>query len=451
MSTISNFLAFLEQSPSPFHAVESSRKLLHAAGFKELKERSTFQDQIKSNGKYFYTRNQSAIVAFTIGGYYKRGNGFSIIGAHTDSPCLKVRPVSKKEKFGILQVGVELYGGGLWHTWFDRDLSIAGRVMIKTASGHEQRLVRVNKPILRIPNLAIHLSTERDTFTYNKETHLTPVLGLAAEKALNADTLSHHPVLLDLVAKELGIKVDEIRDFELCLYDTQAPAVGGANDEFVFSARLDNLGMSYCALEALIKAESQETDTNIRMIALFDNEEVGSVSTAGADSNLLQVALKRIGEVEVGDAVTSKSAAEEALLKSMLISADMAHGIHPNYSEKHEELHRPLMNAGVVIKQNANQRYATTSVTSLILKEVAKKRGIVLQEFVVRNDSPCGSTIGPMLSAKLGIRTIDVGNPQWSMHSIRETCGTRDVQTAIDLFVSFFEEFAKVEAALVVD
>lgn len=179
---ISQFLSFLESSPSPFHAVETTRKLLLSAGFSELKERSPFET-LTANGKYFYTRNASAIVAFAVGGKYRRGNGFSIIGAHTDSPCLKVRPVSRKEKFGLLQVGVELYGGGLWHTWFDRDLSVAGRVIVETSPGAlEQNLVRVNKPILRIPNLAIHLTTERDSFSFNKETHLTPILGQAVEK-----------------------------------------------------------------------------------------------------------------------------------------------------------------------------------------------------------------------------------------------------------------------------
>ncbi|KAJ3215299.1 hypothetical protein HK099_006427 [Clydaea vesicula] len=455
---------------SPFHVVAESRRRLVAAGFTEIKERQNFDQKLARNGKYFYTRNQSALIAFSVGGKYSRGNGFSIVGAHTDSPCLKVKPISKKTKSTYLQVGVEVYGGGLWHTWFDRDLSVAGRVMVKNGDKFEQNLVKINKSILRIPNLAIHLTDRKDGFTFNKEVQLTPILGLtkAVEKQLNAEptegdgnTPKHHPEFLKLIANELKVNVEQIEEFELCLYDTQAPAVGGLNDEFVFSARLDNLGMSYCSLQGLINAKNLESDSNIRMVALFDNEEIGSVSTAGADSNLLEAALKRISKMDFNDGQTSlsqdleewdivadfnhilnlnlissssQSVAEEALLKSMLISADMAHGLHPNYMEKHEDNHRPTINKGVVIKQNANIRYATNAISTLALREVARKRNVPLQEFVVRNDSPCGSTIGPMLSAKLGIRTVDVGNPQWAMHSIRECCGTEDVKYAIDLF-----------------
>ncbi|KAL3900906.1 MAG: hypothetical protein SGCHY_000999 [Lobulomycetales sp.] len=437
--------------------------MLVAAGYTPIKETCSFASTLVPGGKYFYTRNSSALIAFSIGSAYKSGNPFAIIGTHSDSPCLKVRPVSKKEKCGFLQVGVELYGGGLWHTWFDRDLGLAGRVMVEQPDGKlVQSLVRVSRPILRIPTLAIHLTKDRDSFTFNRETHLTPVLGQVVADELNKpaqepDTAwptgymeNHHSVLLDIVAKELGVAVESIRDFELCLYDTQAPCLGGAQNEFVHSARLDNLGMSFCALEALINSKGLDTEESIRMVAIFDNEEIGSTSAPGADGNLLDAAVRRISSVPMGGASATASF-DTAMLRSMLISADMAHAIHPNYMEKHEELHRPKMNGGVVIKQNANQRYATNSVTSLVLKEAAKVCGQVLQEFVVRNDSPCGSTIGPMLSAKLGMRTIDVGNPQWSMHSIRETCGSQDVEKAIVLFTAWFENYSKISARIVVD
>jgi aspartyl aminopeptidase len=207
----------------------------------------------------------------------------------------------------MMQVGVELYGGGLWHTWFDRDLSVAGRVLVQKADGKlEHTLVRINRPILRIPNLAIHLSTERNTFTINKETHLQPILGQVVSDELNKeDKSSHHPVLLALIAKEMGVRVDAIRDFELCLYDCQAPAVGGVANEFVHSARLDNLGMSYMALMALINSSGLEKEEGIRMTAFFDNEEVGSVSAHGADSNLLESAIRRIGALPIGVEATS--------------------------------------------------------------------------------------------------------------------------------------------------
>ncbi|KAF9279314.1 hypothetical protein BGZ68_007995 [Mortierella alpina] len=472
-----DFLHFVNQAQSPFHATEQAVLRLRKAGFQEIKEKDNWNGQLKRNGKYFFTRNKSAVIAFAVGGKYKPGNGFSAIGAHTDSPCLKVKPVSKKEKLGYLQVGVQLYGGGLWHTWFDRDLSVAGRVVVETDDKKlENRLVRIDRSILRIPTLAIHLdrSTSADGFKFNNETHLTPMISTVTKsltgeppKALDPDTEingdiplaeKHHPILMHLLAKELDVKVDQILDFELCLYDTQPSAIGGAYNEFIFSGRLDNLMMSYCSVEALIRSlkseDSLANDPNIRLVSLFDNEEVGSNTAHGADSNLLPSTFERLSLVTYdNDTKASHSATAylEALPKSYLISADMAHAVHPNYSEKHDDGHRPHMHKGVVVKINANQRYATTAPTTVVLREVAKKYSVPLQEFVVRNDSPCGSTIGPMLSAKLGLRTVDVGNAQLSMHSIREVCGTEDVSLAIKLFEGFFEEFPSVDARLTVD
>ncbi|KAI8614268.1 aspartyl aminopeptidase [Chytriomyces sp. MP71] len=448
-----DFISFVNASPSPFHAVAEARRRLEAAGFSGISERDAWS--VKRNGRYFFTRNQSSLVAFVVGGAYKSGNGFSIIGAHTDSPCLKVKPVSKKETAGYLKVGVETYGGGLWHTWFDRDLGVAGRVLVKAADGSiTHRLVKIDEPILRIPTLAIHLDrgVNSEGFKINTETQLTPMLGLAAESKVE----KHHSALLSKISTDLNIQAEEIGDFELCLFDTHPSQIGGVDNEFIFSARLDNLMSSFCSVEALIKSVSEndsfEVDPNIRVVTLFDNEEVGSTTAFGADSDLLEVTLRRLAGAHVESVTAPNSTAfEQSLSRSFLISADMAHAVHPNYSEKHEENHRPKMNSGIVIKQNANQRYATSSVTTTILREVALKRGVLLQEFVVRNDSPCGSTIGPMLSAKLGLRTIDVGNPQLSMHSIRETCGVKDVGSAIDLFQSFFEEFAAVDARVSVD
>ncbi|KAJ3189999.1 hypothetical protein HDU85_000290 [Gaertneriomyces sp. JEL0708] len=462
-----DFLDFVNASPSPFHAVDSVRSRLLAAGFEEISERDNWAGSLRPAGKYFFTRNKSAITAFAVGGKYKSGNGFAVVGAHTDSPCLKVKPHSKKEQGGYTQVGVETYGGGLWHTWFDRDLGIAGRVLVKNADGsYEHRLTRINRPMLRIPTLAIHLDRGvNDGFKFNKEDQLTPIITSAASKELNGNVEAtgpneskHAPQLLQIIADDLGVEASQIGDFELCLYDVQPSVFGGAQDEYIFSARLDNLMMSYCSVSALLnslKGSSLDSDPNIRVAVLFDNEEIGSVSAHGAGSNLLEVTLRRLSaEVEqdansqdlrdwivitragLPDASltqSSQSSFERAMTRSLLISADMAHAIHPNYMEKHERNHRPAMNKGVVIKQNANQRYATTAVTTTLVRELAAKKGVPLQEFVVRNDSPCGSTIGPMLSAQLGLRTIDIGNPQLSMHSIREMCGVKDVEYAIQL------------------
>ncbi|KAI8639221.1 peptidase M18 [Parasitella parasitica] len=459
-----DFIEFVNKSPSPFHATFEASEILKAAGFKEIKERDSWNDGlIQRNGKYFFTRNGSALVAFEVGGKYNPGNGFSIIGAHTDSPCLKIKPISKKDKSGYLEVGVQLYGGGIWHTWFDRDLSVAGRVLVEQEDGtFKHTLVKVDRPILRIPTLAIHLDrTVNEKLTFNKETQLAPILATAAKAQLSGieatedaeATANHHPLLIQILADEMNVKPHQIRDFELAVYDTQKSVIGGACNEFIFSPRLDNLEMSYCSIIALTQAKDIDNDSNIRIAALFDNEEVGSLTAHGADSNLLPVTLQRLANTHVIDAVknVSLTAFEEAIHKSILVSADMAHAINPNYPDKHEENHRPEMHKGTVIKVNANQRYATTAVTSLVLKELAKKHQIPIQEFVVRNDSSCGSTIGPMLSAKLGLRTVDIGNPQLSMHSIRETGGTEDVKHGIDLLRVFYEEFAVLEEKFIVD
>ncbi|KAJ1834275.1 hypothetical protein IWW55_005386 [Coemansia sp. RSA 2706] len=450
---------FINKSPTPFHAIDVCRNWLRGANFTELKEKQSWCGAIKPNGRYFFTRNGSSIVAFAVGGKFRPGNGTSIVAAHSDSPCLKLKPVSRKSGAGFLQVGVQLYGGGLWHTWFDRDLSVAGRVMVNDgAGGYTSRLVQIEEPIMRIPSLAIHMDrSANEAFKFNKEVHLTPILA-TIDKALNgadkddAKKLPHHPVLLERIAKQLGVSVGDISDFELCLYDTQKATIGGLLNELVYAARLDNLNSSYCAIEGLINSLSGEhaleDDSHVRLVALFDNEEVGSTSAYGANSALLESSLRRIQASCDG---ASMASFEEAVANSYMISSDVTHAVHPNYGEKHEENHRPELQKGPAIKTNANQRYATTSVTSTILKDIAQRNGIPLQEFVVRNDCPCGSTIGPMLSAQLGLRTIDIGNPLLAMHSIREVCGADDVGLMVKLFEHFFAEFAALDAKINVD
>ncbi|ORZ31340.1 aminopeptidase I zinc metalloprotease-domain-containing protein [Catenaria anguillulae PL171] len=456
------FLEFVNASPSPFHAVAEARRRLDAAGFTALKERECWDGKLVPGGKYYFTRNASSVIAFVVGQKFKPGNGFSMVAAHTDSPCLKLKPVSGKTKNGYLMVGVQTYGGGLWHTWFDRDLGVAGRVIV---NGKEHKLVKIDEPILRIPTLAIHLDRAvNDGFTFNKENHLIPVLASVAEAELNApaapkvEGAKHHSILLAMLAEKLGANVDAtaINDVELCLFDTTPAVIGGALSEYVFAPRCDNLVMSYTGLSALLNhaadAEAVANDEAVALVALFDNEEVGSLSAYGADSHFLESALRRVTSGVATDAHgRSSSAFEEAMQKSYLVSADMAHALHPNHAEKHEDLHQPRMNKGVVIKHNANQRYATTAPTSALLRAAAQRAGVPLQEFVVRNDSPCGSTIGPILSGKLGLRTIDVGNPQLSMHSIREQAGTKDIEEAILLFTAVFKHCAQIDKELIVD
>lgn len=444
----SDFLRFINASPSPYHAVAATADLLRDAGFTVLSERTTnaeWRAAIVPGAKVMFTRNQSTIFALTVGEKYQPGNGFSIIGAHTDSPVFRVKPISKVTKHGCLQVGVECYGGGLWNTWFDRDLGIAGRVITQTPDGTtKSSLVRIDRPILSIPNLAIHLNRGiyDSGFKPNFETHCLPIISTQLNAEVNGATSesgNHHSVLINLLAKELSVEPEHIMDFELSLFDVQPSCVSGAFNEFIHSARLDNLCMSYCSLRALLDSSSDGSLANesmIRMVALFDHEEIGSSSAQGAASNMMRATFQRIAGAEYFD---------QTVRKSFLISADMAHALHPNYPEKHEMNHRPLMQKGLVIKYNCKQRYATNSQTAFLLKSLARKHDIPIQEFVVRNDVGCGSTIGPILSANTGIRTVDVGIPQLAMHSIREMCGIEDVASATELLKVFFSEFSQVD------
>ncbi|KAL2459589.1 Zn-dependent exopeptidase superfamily protein [Forsythia ovata] len=476
-SVAADLVHFLNASPTAFHAVEEAKKKLSSAGYKQISEREDWD--LEAGKKYFFTRNHSTIVAFAIGEKYVAGNGFYIVGAHTDSPCLKVKPVSKVSKGGFLEVGVQTYGSGLWHTWFDRDLSIAGRIIIREqkdgSESYAHRLVSIEEPIMRIPTLAIHLDRGvNDGFKVNTQSHLAPVLATSVKAKLNkpvAENVSvesevptdgkkmketknsqkHHSLLLQLIAAQSSCEPDDIRDFELQACDTQPSIIAGAMKEFIFSGRLDNLCMSFCSLKALIEstssASSLQDETGVRMVALFDHEEVGSNSAQGAGSPVMLDALSRI---------TSSFSSETKLLpkaiqRSFLVSADMAHALHPNYMDKHEENHQPKMHGGLVIKHNASQRYATNAVTSFIFREIATKHGIPVQDFVVRNDMPCGSTIGPILASGVGIRTVDVGAPQLSMHSIREMCAVDDVKHSYEHFKAFYEEFSHLDAKITVD
>lgn len=360
---------------------------------------------------------------------------------------------------------------------------------MKDGENFVQKLVKIDKPLIRIPTLAIHLHRQSN-FDPNKETELFPITGLAAaelnkgakteqkegEEAeedeefspLSDMTERHHPQVLDVMASEMGVDVSSIVDFELVLYDVQKSCIGGINDDFIFSPRLDNLGMTYCSVEGLIASvkanDALESDSTIRLTVCFDHEEIGSQSAQGAHSNLMPSVIRRLsvlpgnrdassdGSYEAvnheGDEAT---AYEQTLSRSFLISADMAHSVHPNYSGKYESSHQPAMNKGTVIKINANQRYATNSPGIVLLQECARSANVPLQLFVVRNDSPCGSTIGPGLAAALGMRTLDLGNPQLSMHSIRETGGTEDVGFAVRLFERFFQEYGLLEPRILVD
>jgi len=452
-----SLLRFLDASPSPFHAAAQCATRLRAAGYQELKESDAWN--LSCGGKYFTMRNGSTLLAFAVGNKYEPGNGVCAIGAHTDSPCPKLKPISTQSKCGVKQLAVQPYGGGLWYTWFDRDLGLAGRMLVRDKSREnadakklKHVLVHVDRPILRIPTLAIHLDRDVNSagFKVDFQKHMPAVLagddpaGSNGNQVLENGMPKQHWALLECLAREAGCAAEDIADMELQLCDTVPGALGGLNEEFVFCGRLDNLCMSYLAIESLIDVtkshEDLEEESTIRFVSLFDHEEVGSCSAQGAGSTVMMDTLRRIAAALGG---SQEGAVERCLQNSLLVSADMAHAHHPNYMDRHEPEHAPIINKGVVIKHNANQRYATNSMSALLFREVARENALPIQEFVVRSDMACGSTIGPIIASNSGMLTVDVGIPQLSMHSVREMCGVKDVDTTFEHFRYLYKDFAR--------
>ena len=340
-----------------------------------------------------------------------------MIGAHTDSPNLRVKPRPDAHKAGYQQVGVEIYGGALLSTWMDRDLSIAGRVSLSRGRRVESRLVRFSSAVARVPNVAIHLNrgVNTDGLVLNPQKHMVPIVGLG-EGDLRKE-----------IAKDLGESQADIVGLDLMFFDTARSTLGGLGDEFVYAPRLDNLGSCHAATEALIGAAATPSAPT-QLIALYDHEECGSRSAVGAQGTILRETLSRIVEAYPAK---ERQAFERAMRSSYLVSADMAHAVHPNYEAQHEPEHQPKLGKGLVIKTNANQSYATNGETAGRFVAACREAGWDPQQFVVRTDLPCGSTIGAITAALLGVDTVDVGAPMLSMHSCREMAGTRDVAKAI--------------------
>eukprot|EP00931_Biecheleriopsis_adriatica_P005253 TRINITY_DN106785_c0_g1_i1.p1 TRINITY_DN106785_c0_g1~~TRINITY_DN106785_c0_g1_i1.p1 ORF type:complete len:475 (+),score=106.95 TRINITY_DN106785_c0_g1_i1:90-1514(+) len=457
------FVDFANETGSPYHCVSACAKLLRARGFQELADGGKWS--LSKGGKYFVTKGGADVMAFVVGGKFSADgdSGMSMLGAHTDSPCLRLRPNSKLSSAGMLQVGVQTYGGGLWYTWFDRPLGFAGKVIMQDASGKiAEKLIRVAKPVMIIPSLAIHLQSpdERKAFSVNTETHIQPILcskmyddeaakesGRGDEAPKDGDSIMsrHHVALLELIAKEVGCKPTDILDADLCLMDAQPSNLVGLYEEFISSPRIDNLLSTWGAIQGICNfgddAKAVADAKDICVAVSFDHEEVGSQSFTGADGDTLPTWLDRVlGSLDVPALVRP-----EVYSRSFLLSADCAHGVNPNYAAKHQAEHRPEFHKGIVIKTNANQRYATTPLTAALFREVCKRAEVPVQEFVVRNDSPCGTTIGPIISSKIGVRTIDIGAPQWAMHSCRETCASTDALHMITLSKVFFEQFREID------
>lgn len=412
--------AFLAASPSPYQAVASMEAALSKAGFQALDEGDEWR-LIPGQG-YYVVRGGSSLIAFRVGQGDIVSQGVRMVGAHTDSPCLKVKPNPELTREGMLQLGVEVYGGALLSPWFDRDLSLAGRVYYRApdASLPVPALLDFERPIALIPSLAIHLNRDVNKGNeVNAQLHLPPVIQQAC------DGFDFRDLLKDELSRQ-GYEVDHVEDYDLFFYDTQAPASVGLDESLLTSARLDNLLSCWTGLQALCQTTTDQT----ALLVCTDHEEVGSASAVGAEGPFLESVLRRLagGETDY----------QRLIHHSLLISCDNAHAIHPNYRDRHDERHGPKLNAGPVIKMNANQRYASTSETSALFRHYCQEAGVPVQSFVVRSDMGCGSTIGPISSTQLGVRTVDVGAPQWAMHSIREVCGRDDawyLARALEVFM----------------
>lgn len=431
-SLLADLLSFLQRSPTPFHAARNLVELFTQAGFTVLAEADEWQ--LQRGGRYVVTRNDSSLIAFAVGSDDPVDVGFHLAGAHTDSPCLKIKPNPELQRSGYFQLGVEVYGGALLNPWFDRDLSLAGRVTFIDANGAlANTLIDFERPIAIIPSLAIHLDRDvNSSRSINAQTHLPPVLMCQS----GDKTPTFRALLLEQVRTQAGWEnAREVLDYEISCYDTQPPALVGIANEFISSARLDNLLSCFVGAQSLLAGSHLKGDQRSAMLICTDHEEVGSASSAGAQGTFLQAVLRRIAGTH---APFSEERYVRMVDRSLLISCDNAHGVHPNFADRHDGNHGPLLNQGPVIKINANQRYATSSETAAQFRQLCRAVDAPVQSFVVRSDMACGSTIGPIVATETGLKTVDVGIPQWAMHSIRETAGSRDCWYLFRILQQFF-------------
>lgn len=407
-----DLMHYISESPTASHAVQVTRARLVAAGFTEIVEGDRWN--LAEGSRFFVVRNDTALVAGQVGRHPPWEDGFRLIGAHTDSPGFRVKFNGRLEQEGYRLLGVEVYGGPLLATWADRDLGIAGRLLVRCPGGIEPRLVRVDRPLLRIPLPAIHLDREVNDkgLVLDRQKHLPPVYGMVLDGT--GDPLD------GILAEAAGVESDAIVGSTLELFDLQPPTFGGAADEFYFAGRIDNLAGCHAAIEALLGHTGPGGAT--RVVALFHSEEVGSSTAEGASSNFLGAVLERL-------CTRSDRPREDylrAISRSILASVDGAHAVHPTRADCHEPQHKPQLNGGPVIKINAMERYATTLHTDAHLAACAERAGVPLQRYIHRTDLPCGSTIGPISATGLGVATVDLGVAMLSMHSIREMGGTAD-------------------------
>jgi aspartyl aminopeptidase len=419
--SLNSLLEFLGRCPTPYHAVADLAGMLQAKGFQQLAESDSWGNL--TAGKYFIIRQHASLAAFVLTDVPLEQTGLRLAGAHTDSPGLKIKPHPLQRKNNFLQLGVEVYGGALLGPWFDRDLSLAGRISWSDREGtFQQSLINFQSPVAIIPSLAIHLDREANSKkTINKQTDLAPLLYLTKKDG------SFEELLRRQLLKEQPQTVPEhILAHDLFFYDVQKPALVGLQGDFITGSRLDNQLSCFTLIQALANVQESQN----ALVVLNDHEEVGSVSAGGAQGPFLHMLLERL--------VPEPGKRQQMLSRSLLVSVDNAHGVHPNFADRHDPEHLPTLNNGPVIKWNANQRYASDAITGGFFRSLCKRADLTSQDFVMRNDMSCGSTIGPLTAAEIGVKTVDVGVPTLAMHSIRETAGSNDVDALQRIMLRFF-------------
>jgi aspartyl aminopeptidase len=415
-------IAFIDGSPSPFHACATAAALLDDGGFERLAETDSWAG---GSGRHYLVRGGSLAAWSTPPGWAPE-SGFRVIGAHTDSPNLRIKPRPDTGRGGFRQLGVEVYGSALLNSWLDRDLGLSGRVAIRTDAGPELRLFRDDRPLLRVPQLAIHL--DRDVsergLKLDKQNHLVPLWSTGRP----TDGL-----FAEYLADRVGAATHDVLSWDAMLHDLTPATVAGLDGEFISAPRIDNLASCHAATTALLARAGGDPGDHATVVCLYDHEEVGSVSSSGADGTFLATMLERIVDGAGGD----RESFHRSLAASVCVSADGAHATHPNYVERHEPDHHIALNEGPVLKINANQRYATEASGAAAFALTCAEAEVPVQRFVSRSNLPCGSTIGPVTAARLGLTTIDVGIPQLAMHSARELCGSADPALLVAALTAF--------------
>jgi aspartyl aminopeptidase len=427
---VQHLLDFIDASPSPWHVIKSVEAQLASFNFKKLDE--TLSWSLESGGRYYVVRDESSVIIFVLGQKPLVETGFKMIGAHTDSPGLRIKPNAATGVDGLLRLAVEIYGGPILATFTDRDLSLAGRVSYKDKNNNiVSALINFDRPLLRLPNLAIHMNrmVNEEGLTLHKQNELPLILSALAQECLPQTYFS------ELLQEQSACETERILSWDLAVYDTQKGAFWGAENEFYANSQLDNLASCHAALQGLLDDTVLENEATL-VCAFFDHEEIGSESNKGADGSFLGDVLKRISLVTENN----KEDFTRALAKSFMVSADMAHAYQPNFPLAYDPDHKVFVNKGPVIKVNANQRYSTESVSQAMFVDWCEQAGVPYQKYSHRSDLACGSTIGPITSARLGIRSVDVGNPVWAMHSIRESAGVLDHGYMIKVMKKFLTQ-----------